>query len=222
MSLRATFSTLLGTTLAPAPFAGVFASRPASSSAQRNTSAIVGARCAEEVRWVPGSIVRPSWRGCSTGSTSEGWIGRATLMRSLALAPAGGAGAIPGDPGGSTRLDAAASQAPGPSIAGTRRGRLRRRPARWACSLVDTNPVGLRPGHSTRSRGPRRPPRRCPARDLGSCRPATEARVAAHRLDLEQVSKDLVAAARQVLAVDEALVRLANERARATRASDGE
>jgi hypothetical protein len=72
--------------------------------------------------------VRPSWRGCSTGSTSEGWAGRATLMRSSALAPAGGAGAVPGNPGGSTRLDAAASQAPGPSIPGTRRGRLRRRP----------------------------------------------------------------------------------------------
>lgn len=41
------------------------------------------------------------------------------------------------------------------------------------------------------------------------------------RLELGPVSKDLVAVARQALAVDKALVRLADERARAARASDG-
>jgi hypothetical protein len=39
----------------------------------------------------------------------------------------------------------------------------------------------------------------------------------AHRLDLGQVSKDLVAAARGGLAVDRALVEIADERARAAR-----
>ena len=43
--------------------------------------------------------------------------------------------------------------------------------------------------------------------------------LAAHRLDLGQVSKDLVAVARGALEVDRALVRLADERARAARAS---
>jgi 3-keto-L-gulonate-6-phosphate decarboxylase len=43
----------------------------------------------------------------------------------------------------------------------------------------------------------------------------------AHRLDLGQVSKDLVAVARQALAVDRALVKIADERARSARASDG-
>jgi len=41
--------------------------------------------------------------------------------------------------------------------------------------------------------------------------------LAAHRLDLGQVSKDLVAAARGALAVDRALVEIADERARAAR-----
>lgn len=44
---------------------------------------------------------------------------------------------------------------------------------------------------------------------------------AAHRLDLGHVSKDLVSVARPALAVDKALARLADERARAARASDG-
>jgi hypothetical protein len=43
--------------------------------------------------------------------------------------------------------------------------------------------------------------------------------LAAHRLELGQVSKDLVAVARQALAVDRALVKIADERARAARAS---
>jgi len=43
----------------------------------------------------------------------------------------------------------------------------------------------------------------------------------AHRLELGLVSKDRVAVARQALAIDRAPVRLANERARAARASDG-
>ena len=41
--------------------------------------------------------------------------------------------------------------------------------------------------------------------------------LAAHRLELGQVSKDLVAAARGALAVDRALVEIADERARAAR-----
>jgi len=40
---------------------------------------------------------------------------------------------------------------------------------------------------------------------------------AAHRLELGPVSKDLVAVARQALAVDRALVEIANERAQAAR-----
>jgi len=45
--------------------------------------------------------------------------------------------------------------------------------------------------------------------------------VARIRLDLGSVGKDLVAVARGALEVDRALVRLADERARAARASDG-
>jgi len=45
--------------------------------------------------------------------------------------------------------------------------------------------------------------------------------MASHRLELGQVPKDLVAAARQALAVDRALVKIADERARAARASYG-
>ena len=41
------------------------------------------------------------------------------------------------------------------------------------------------------------------------------------RVDLGSVGRDLVAVARQALALDRALVKLADERARAARASDG-
>jgi len=58
--------------------------------------------------------------------------------------------------------------------------------------------------------------------DAGARSLVHAAEVAArHRVDLGPLRRDLVAAARGALEVDRALVKLADERARAARASDG-